>query len=82
MSRLPDRREAPRRRIRASGMHPGWACFLVAFSAGIFTTAAMGEWVSWMLGRGDLISTLIVSAIAIVLFAIGGKKAEKLTEQD
>lgn len=82
MSSLPARREAPRRRIRASGMHPGWACFLAAWASGMFTVAALGAWVTWMIGRADLFGTLFLSGIAIALFIIGGKKAEKLTERD
>lgn len=81
MSSLPDRREAPRRRLRASGMHPGWACFLAAWGSGMFSAAATAAWVSWMLNRADLIGALFLTGIAIGLFIIAGKQAEKLTER-
>lgn len=84
MSSLPDRSESPRRRIRASGMHPGWACFMCALSAGFFTALTMvGAIIAVAHGwENARFGTLIVtSATAITLFIIGGRKAEKLWER-
>lgn len=82
MSSLPDRRDSPRRRIRASGMHPGWACFMAGWGSGIFTLAALGAAAQWAAMRLDLWGLLVPAAIAIILFIVGARKAEKLTERD
>lgn len=76
MSNPEQRRAAP----RASGMHPGWACFLAAFGAGIFTMIAMAAAVRWMMGWDRLGMLLVTGGIALALFIIGGRKAEKLRE--
>jgi hypothetical protein len=84
VSSLRDRSEAPRRRMRASGMHPGWACFLAAWASGMFTLAATCTWLTWgMIARPvGMSGPLVLTGIAIALFYIAGCKAEKLTERD
>lgn len=63
-----------------SNMHPGWTCFLAAFASGMFSIAALLFAVRWLQGWDRATSTIIVAVIAVVLFLIGGSKAEKLRE--
>lgn len=75
MSSLEQRRETPRRRT-GSRMHPGWACFLLAWFSGMFTMATMiyimihMDWGFWFGGL-----------IALGTFIAGGRKAEKLYDR-
>lgn len=87
MSSLPDRAESPRvppprRRHRARGMHPGWQVFLCAWVSGMFTISAMACVIRWaVLDEGFGWGAIIIGSIAIILFMIGGSRAERLTDR-
>lgn len=57
-------------------MHPGWACFLAAYGSGMATVWTMlyvivhADW-GFIWGAG----------VAIGLFVLGGRKAEKLYDR-
>lgn len=81
MSNSEQRRNAPRRQVGSgSHMHPGWACFLAAFGSGIFTMVAMMAGIRWLQGWDRASMFAVVGCIAIALFIIGGRKAERLRD--
>lgn len=84
MSSLPDRSESPRvppPRRRATGMHPGWAAFMLAWFSGIFTMAAMLASVQWAAFRQPIGYVVFCGAVAAALFILGGRRAEKLWDR-
>ena len=81
VSNLHDRRNSPQRRIRG-GIHPGWACFLLAWGSGMFTFAGGLATIQYGLGRATEGATIISFVLAAFLFILGGNKAEGLTDRE
>jgi hypothetical protein len=82
MSDYQRRRDAPRRNIRSgSRMHPGWACFLLAWGSGMFTVFAMMSAIHWAALKLPFGYVVVTGGIAIALFLMGGKIAERLWDR-
>lgn len=82
MSNLRNRRNAPRRQISSgSRMHPGWACFLLAWSSGLMAAIAIAatfQWAAMKLPFGYVAFTWFSW---MALFILGGKIAERLWDR-
>lgn len=76
MSNLKRRRES--RRHRASGMHPGWMCFMAAHWGGFFLGLDITAAWQWAAMRISVWPVIILTGLWFILFIIGGKKAERL----
>lgn len=79
MSNLDDRRSSRRRRAR--GMHPGWACFMAAHWGGFALGLGFVGAVRWAHDLQSGWFPVIAFTVWMVLFIIGGRKAEKLLER-
>jgi hypothetical protein len=78
VSSSEQRRSSPRRRHPVDGMHPGWACFLLAFGSGCCTMMALAFAYRWLMGWDRLPHLIFFAVLATVLFCLGGRRAEKL----
>lgn len=65
---------------RSSRMHPGWACFFIAFGSGFFTLMSIILVFNWMLRGTEPVSMVVTIVMAIGLFILGGRQAEKLRD--
>lgn len=82
MSGPADRRNSPRRQIRsASRMHPGWACFLLAWGSGMMTAFACLSAIQWAALRLPVGYVIFTAVTAMALFILGGKIAERLWDR-
>lgn len=81
MSSLDQRRESPRRR-ELRGMHPGWACFLMSFFAGLLSIPFGAAFGFWMAGHPTGTMVICVGIPWIALMIGAGKQAEKLKLMD
>lgn len=81
MSDLHQRRNTPRRRVDGSRMHPGWACFLLAWGSGLFAAFAMMATIQWAAMRLPFGYVAFLWAVWMALFIMGGKIAERLWDR-
>lgn len=82
MSNHQQRRNAPRRQVHgASRMHPGWACFLLAWGSGLFAAFAMMATIQWAAMRLPFGYVAFTWFVWMVLFILGGKIAERLWDR-
>ena len=64
-----------------SRMHPGWYCFICALGSGFFTGIGLVKTMISVFREQDLVGTSMIWIIAIILFVLGGKQAEKLYDR-
>lgn len=60
-------------------MHPGWACFLLAWGSGLFAAFAMLATIQWATLKLPFGFVVFLWLAWVALFILGGKKAEGLS---